>query len=116
MGDAAHAMTPWQGSGAATALEDAVILSALLAEVDSTDQLASAFQVYDAVRRPRSQQIAESSRKTGHILSGTAEDIRLDPVKMHDALKDRWVSIHDFDLAGHINDAVSMLKSTNRNA
>ncbi|KAF2648246.1 FAD/NAD(P)-binding domain-containing protein [Lophiostoma macrostomum CBS 122681] len=112
MGDAAHAMTPWQGSGAATALEDAVILSTLLAQVDSPDQLRRAFQVYDAVRRPRSQQIAESSRKTGRILSGIDENIGLDPIKMHDALKDRWAFIHDFDLDGHINDALTMLHAS----
>jgi salicylate hydroxylase len=33
MGDGAHAMTPWQGSGAAMAIKDAMILGHLLAAV-----------------------------------------------------------------------------------
>jgi salicylate hydroxylase len=35
MGDAAHAMTPWQGSGAGQAIKDAMVLSTLLGEVKS---------------------------------------------------------------------------------
>ncbi|CAO2654521.1 Nn.00g112540.m01.CDS01 [Neocucurbitaria sp. VM-36] len=109
-GDAAHAMTPWQGSGAATALEDAVILGTLFEQIRSPDEVEQVFKTYDAVRRPRSQRIAESSRQTGRILSGIADDIGLDPVKMHDALKDRWSFIHDFDLDGHVESAKASFK------
>lgn len=111
MGDAAHAMTPWQGSGAATALEDAVILSTLLGEIRSPSELESALRVYDAIRRPRSQRIAASSRATGRILSGIAEGIGLDPVKMHDALENRWAFIHDFDINEHVKSALAMLSN-----
>jgi salicylate hydroxylase len=109
-GDAAHAMTPWQGSGAATALEDAVILGALFEQIRSPDEVEQVLKTYDAIRRPRSQRIAESSRQTGRILTGIAEDIGLNPVKMHDALKDRWRFIHDFDLDGHIESSKASLK------
>jgi len=74
-GDAAHAMTPWQGSGAATAIEDAVVLGALFAQIRTSDVVG------------------------------------LDPVKMHDALVDRWGFIHDFDLDGHIKSAEAFLKN-----
>lgn len=110
MGDAAHAMTPWQGSGAATALEDAVILGELFASIDSADKVEKVLKTYDIVRRPRSQRIAESSRLTGRILSGLGEGIGLDPKKMHEALKDRWSFIHDFDLEEHVKSAVALLQ------
>ena len=109
-GDAAHAMTPWQGSGAATALEDAVILGELFEQIRSPDEVEQVLKTYDAVRRPRSQRIAESSRQTGRILTGIADDVGLDPVKMHDALADRWGFIHDFDLDGHVESAKASLK------
>ncbi|KAH7381500.1 hypothetical protein DE146DRAFT_749137 [Phaeosphaeria sp. MPI-PUGE-AT-0046c] len=109
-GDAAHAMTPWQGSGAATALEDAVILGALFEQIRSPDEVEQALKVYDAVRLPRSQRIAESSRQTGRILSGIASDIGLDPVKMYEALVDRWGFIYDFDLDRHVEDAIISLQ------
>lgn len=108
-GDAAHAMTPWQGSGAATALEDAVILGALFEQIDSPNEIERVLKTYDTVCRPRSQRIAESSRQTGRILSGLAEGVGLDPVKMHTALKDRWAFIHNLDFNGHIENAKALL-------
>ncbi|KAI9708183.1 MAG: hypothetical protein M1820_004137 [Bogoriella megaspora] len=109
MGDSAHAMTPWQGSGGAIALEDAVVLGALFAQIRSADQIEGALKAYDAVRRPRAQPIAASSRLTGCIMTGLVEELGTDPIKMHDALKDRWNFIHDFDLGKHVADAIAML-------
>jgi salicylate hydroxylase len=109
-GDAAHAMTPWKGSGAATALEDAVILGPLFEQIRLPDEVEQVLKTYDTVRRPRSQRIAESSRQTGRILSGIADDIGLDPVKMHDALTNRRSFIHDFDLDGNIESTKASLK------
>ncbi|KAL9105642.1 MAG: hypothetical protein Q9227_009221 [Pyrenula ochraceoflavens] len=109
-GDAAHAMTPWQGSGGAMALEDAVVLGALLAQVHSRSQIADAFRAYDAIRRPRTQHIAASSRLTGRIMTGLVPEIGTDPEKLRAALKDRWEYIYDFDLDKHVDEAVSLLQ------
>ena len=67
LGDAAHTSTPHQGAGAGQALEDAFILSTLLADenVKSASDIPAAFQAYDAVRRPRSQKVVSSSRAAG---------------------------------------------------
>lgn len=98
-------MTPWQASGAATAFEDAVVLGALFEQIKSSGEVEHLLKAYDTVRRPRAQRIAESSRQTGRILSGIAEGVGLDPIKMHDALARRWRFIHNFDLTQHIEDA-----------
>jgi 2-polyprenyl-6-methoxyphenol hydroxylase-like FAD-dependent oxidoreductase len=50
LGDATHAITPDLGQGAALALEDAVVLTAAVAD---TDDVAAALWDYDAARRPR---------------------------------------------------------------
>lgn len=61
MGDAAHCMTPWQGSGAGQAIKDAMILETLLKEVRNASQIEASFGEYDYVRRPRTQRNVESN-------------------------------------------------------
>ncbi|MFY1691010.1 FAD-dependent oxidoreductase [Plantactinospora sp. WMMB782] len=64
LGDAAHAMTPNLGQGAAQAIEDAVVLGSSLADgVEVSTGLAR----YDAQRRPRSQQVARASYLVGRF-------------------------------------------------
>ncbi|WP_199853936.1 FAD-dependent oxidoreductase [Plantactinospora sp. BB1] len=64
LGDAAHAMTPNLGQGAAQAIEDAVVLGSSLA--DGTEVPAGLAR-YDAERRPRSQQVARASYLIGRF-------------------------------------------------
>ncbi|KAF4624981.1 hypothetical protein G7Y89_g13187 [Cudoniella acicularis] len=98
IGDAAHAMTPWQGSGAGQAIEDAMILQTLLQEVKNPQQIGAAFQAYDRVRRPRAQRIVESSQGTGRIICGREEGVRLDVEKLRGVLGSRWRFIYEIDL------------------
>ncbi|TFK47691.1 FAD/NAD(P)-binding domain-containing protein [Heliocybe sulcata] len=66
IGDAAHAMTPHQGSGAGQAIEDAYILSSLLSHPECTrETLPEALRIYEEIRRPFSQGVLEDSRKGG---------------------------------------------------
>jgi 2-polyprenyl-6-methoxyphenol hydroxylase-like FAD-dependent oxidoreductase len=64
LGDAAHAMTPNLGQGAAQAIEDAVVLGAACAP---GRPLAEALADYDARRRPRSQSVARASYRIGRF-------------------------------------------------
>lgn len=60
LGDACHPMTPYMAQGAATAMEDAVVLSRCLdAYGMEADQ---AFAVYEECRKPRTSAIQASSR------------------------------------------------------
>jgi salicylate hydroxylase/6-hydroxynicotinate 3-monooxygenase len=64
LGDACHPMTPYMAQGAASALEDAAVLSRCLEGVD-TDGLQQAFALYEATRKPRASAIqAQSSENT----------------------------------------------------
>jgi 2-polyprenyl-6-methoxyphenol hydroxylase-like FAD-dependent oxidoreductase len=63
LGDAAHAMQPHIGQGTSMALEDAFFLSRVLAEPGRS--LAEAFQIYEAVRRPRVERVAQASADRG---------------------------------------------------
>ncbi|MFI6042554.1 FAD-dependent monooxygenase [Nocardia sp. NPDC051321] len=64
LGDAAHAMTPDLGQGAAQALEDAATLNAL-ATTEST--VESVIADYDLARRGRTQQLAQASAAAGRV-------------------------------------------------
>ena len=55
-------MTPYMAQGAASALEDAAVLSRCLANVDA-DGVAKALRVFEATRKPRASEIQGSSRK-----------------------------------------------------
>ena len=63
LGDAAHAMQPHIGQGTSMALEDAFFLSRVLAEPGRS--LTEVFQVYEAVRRPRVEKVAQASADRG---------------------------------------------------
>lgn len=72
LGDAAHAMTPDLGQGANQALEDAATLgrlAAALAAVPRPDAAAvrAVLARYDALRRPRTQELARRARSLGAI-------------------------------------------------
>jgi salicylate hydroxylase len=111
MGDAAHSMTPWQGSGAGQAIEDAMILQTLLGEVKDPKHLTAAFQAYDKVRRPRTQRIIESSHGTGVILCGRGADTGLDIDKIREALPKRWSFIYGIDLKEHKREALASFRA-----
>ena len=62
VGDAAHAMLPTAGQGAATALEDGVCVGRMIAApVAAGGDLAAALAAFDAARRPRCRQIARTA-------------------------------------------------------
>ncbi|SMD25438.1 FAD-dependent monooxygenase [Kibdelosporangium aridum] len=68
LGDAAHAMSPDRGQGAAQSIEDAVTLAAALTR---TPDIPEAFRHYDQERRPRTQRIARDARRTGRQMTGS---------------------------------------------
>jgi 2-polyprenyl-6-methoxyphenol hydroxylase-like FAD-dependent oxidoreductase len=62
VGDAAHAMLPTAGQGAATALEDGVCVGRLIAApVAAGGDMAAALTAFDHARRPRCRQIARTA-------------------------------------------------------
>lgn len=66
LGDAAHAMLPFMGQGAATAIEDGMVLARCLNEFPQ----AEALERYEAARRNRTTEIQEQSRLLGLQFQG----------------------------------------------
>ncbi|KAI2614959.1 salicylate hydroxylase [Hypoxylon sp. NC1633] len=109
VGDAAHASTPWQGAGAGQAIEDAVVLGALLGNISSPSEINIAFKAFNTVRRPRCQRVIESSSETGLITCGQSS-AGLDLEKLKEALAPRWQFLYDFSLDAHTQDALNEMQ------
>lgn len=68
IGDAAHAMTPHQGSGAGQAIEDAYVLAAILTHPSMTrEKIPQALKIYEKVRLPHANEIQRKSRENGKL-------------------------------------------------
>lgn len=65
LGDAAHAMEPFQAQGAAQAVEDAYVLAACLA--DARDDPVAALARYEAIRRERAEELQASSHQAANV-------------------------------------------------
>jgi 6-hydroxynicotinate 3-monooxygenase len=72
LGDAGHPMTQYMAQGAATAMEDAVLLTRCL-EAEPHD-VPSAFRRYETVRRQRTAQIQGTSQKNTWMSERTDPD------------------------------------------
>ncbi|KAF2214956.1 hypothetical protein CERZMDRAFT_105340 [Cercospora zeae-maydis SCOH1-5] len=59
LGDAAHAVPPYAGQGAAMAIEDATVLSVLLSNSEVFSQFSEVARTYEKIRRPRIQGFKE---------------------------------------------------------
>jgi 2-polyprenyl-6-methoxyphenol hydroxylase-like FAD-dependent oxidoreductase len=88
-GDAAHAMSPNVSQGGSSALEDALVLAQVLAEVDPLEE---ALTQYAARRYPRAKFVQDLSHQmllsevdtSPEVVAGRAEQIRALPEKLKD--------------------------------
>lgn len=89
-------MSPQQASGAGQAIEDAFVLATLLGhKLTNLSNVQTALRIYDAVRRPVAEEVAERSLINGrlfglqlHGLDADTETERLPEIG--EAIKDNW--------------------------
>ncbi|RAK99952.1 putative salicylate hydroxylase [Aspergillus ibericus CBS 121593] len=107
MGDAAHSCTPHQGAGAGQAIEDSHVLAELLgdARVVRVEDAIAAFQAYDAIRRPRSQKVVETSKQSAYLLSLCLDGVGADEMKFKLALQERLHWLWDIDVEEQVERA-----------
>lgn len=114
LGDAAHASTPHQGAGAGQAIEDAYIMTNLLGNANSVEDIEDAFRAFDCVRRPRTQKVVVTSRDAGSLYDFEDETIGTDLDLLKRNLETRYNWIWDEDLLQQLKTAQDIMsrKST----
>jgi salicylate hydroxylase len=106
LGDAAHAMLPFFGQGAAQAIEDAFVLAACLKDSDRTSA-PHALRRYERIRRTRASQVQVMSRGRevrNHLPDGLEQAQRDAQFANGDPLRQSaWLYGHDLeaDLLSH---------------
>jgi salicylate hydroxylase/6-hydroxynicotinate 3-monooxygenase len=73
LGDACHPMTPYMASGAAMALEDAVVLARCLDAMAGAG-LEQVFDAYEATRKPRTSAVQAGSSANTWMRNATDPD------------------------------------------
>lgn len=111
MGDAAHATFPFNGQGAAQAIEDAAVLNALFKEVTKVEEVDAALQAYDEVRRPRSQKVAALSRQFGRMYGFIEPEVGRDLDKTRKIMGAGAVFTNNVDLDAQNEAALSRFRA-----
>ena len=108
LGDSAHASLPFQAAGAGQGLEDALVLSNVLAKIhDAPDQdtgleplIRAGFAAYDSIRRPRAQRQLKRASEMSQMIHlqhpETGSDMNKVILKLQRGWFD-WVWFHDLD-------------------
>lgn len=73
LGDACHPMLPYMAQGAASSLEDAVVLARCLA-ASGPDDASAAFRQFEALRKPRTSQLQLTSHQNKFMQQKTDPD------------------------------------------
>ncbi|KAB8225847.1 hypothetical protein BDV33DRAFT_163395, partial [Aspergillus novoparasiticus] len=108
VGDSAHASLPFQAAGAAQGLEDALVLSNVLAELakfpqDGANQalaICAGLTAYNSVRRPRAQKQLEQAAEVGRMIFFQHEEAGADMEKILPQLQQgrfNWLWFHDMN-------------------
>lgn len=82
LGDACHAMLPFQAQGAAQAIEDGAALAVALAE--NGDDVLAALRRYEEIRKPRATRVQDASRANAalwHLPAGPEQARRDEELK-----------------------------------
>ncbi|KAM3421779.1 Salicylate hydroxylase [Cercospora zeina] len=97
-GDSAHASLPFQAAGASQGLEDALVLSNVLAELGQSSEhgtipvshIRAGLSAYDSVRRPRAQKQLDQAAEVGRMIFFQHEEAGSDMNKILSKLQNEW--------------------------
>ncbi|OAX37334.1 FAD/NAD(P)-binding domain-containing protein [Rhizopogon vinicolor AM-OR11-026] len=113
LGDAAHAMMPFQGAGAGQSIEDAYLLATVLGHKSTTlETIPRALAIYDKLRRPFSTDVALRSRLNGQIC---ALQTNIPLHKVGDTMTKNWEWAWLTELDDDLEEAVRLVEDRSFN-
>lgn len=119
VGDSAHASLPFQAAGAAQGLEDALVLSDVLAELAKLPEcganqlpaIRAGLTAYDSVRRPRAQKQLEQAAEVGRMIFFQHEEAGADMEEILRRLQQGWFNWLWFhDMNDDVQEALSRMQ------
>jgi len=95
LGDAAHPMLPHVGQGANQAIEDSVVLAALLSKAGPASA-PRALQAYESLRRERTARVQRSARVNGARYDAASADVPVRDRQLANQAEERaWIWNYD---------------------
>ncbi|KAF2153548.1 putative salicylate hydroxylase [Myriangium duriaei CBS 260.36] len=114
LGDAGHATSPHQGSGAGMCIEDCAIMAELLTsplvEKNGPKGVEAAFKAYNDQRLERTQDLVQSSRRAGELWDLRAEGVGDDYKKLEAEITARFRKVWDGQVKDYIKEAEGLLE------
>ncbi|KAI5481525.1 FAD/NAD-P-binding domain-containing protein [Pseudohyphozyma bogoriensis] len=111
MGDASHASLPHQGAGAGQALEDGVVLAALLTSpLTTASNIPTTLSAYNTLRRERSTGVKNTSHELGDIIEFAHPSYKDDKEKIVGTLKVRYDWIWEWEAEKEVVKAREVLE------
>ncbi|KAK5120748.1 hypothetical protein LTR85_006106 [Meristemomyces frigidus] len=101
LGDSAHSTLPHQGQGAGMAIESGFALAQILRHWDSED-LSAALQLFQDVRKPRTDRITKTSYETGKVASADIPEEMWAASFSPDLMRERMKWVMEYDLLGEL--------------
>ncbi|KAL5115076.1 hypothetical protein ACEQ8H_007051 [Pleosporales sp. CAS-2024a] len=114
VGDAAHATVPHLGAGAGMAMEDAYVLSSLIAAAGSVAHIHKVFKAYDDVRRSRSQECVRRSLKAAIDYDFMGKGVGDDVDKLRMEFEDSFRWLWGADLVAVVERQNFLIKNENK--
>ncbi|CEJ59416.1 hypothetical protein PMG11_08041 [Penicillium brasilianum] len=96
LGDSAHSTLPHQGQGTCMAIESGIALATILRHWKN-DDLESAFQFYQNLRKPRTDRVTQTSFEAGKLASSDSPD-EMNNTFNPDALSERMKWIMEYNV------------------
>lgn len=111
IGDAAHATSPHHGAGAGFCIEDAAVMSDLLADpnVRTQKDIELAFATFDELRRDRGHFLVQTSQHIGNCYEWLADGVGDDFKKIEHEINTRNGIIANVDVVQMCRDANASL-------
>ena len=92
------------------AVEDAYVMSQILKDTKTADELDIAFEAFDHVRRPRTQKLVRTSKEAGELYDFELDAVKDDPEMLKENMLNRMQWIWNHDIEEDIEIARKMMK------
>lgn len=101
IGETAHGTSSFNDSSSSLAMEEALVLVALLSRTTSRSSVPAALRAYDEICRPRAEIVSRAAADVTLLATGQAPGVGLDPNLLARNLEQKLNIIESLDITAH---------------